>query len=491
MAKLKETTVAGDLGIEGDITASGDVNITGSVSASGGLNAGQLKIGTVPEDRLLTATTSRKGIVQLSTSTSGTSTEKAVTESALKAVNDTATSKEPIIAKNTAFNKNFETSSDAYLVAGTASAGTSANVARSNHRHPAQTSVTGNAGTASKWANSRTVTLTGDVSGSFSIDGSSNVSTSISVNDNSHKHSHLLSDNGYTAYIVKEYPEGDTSVSASKSTNGNAGNLYLGYNSESQKTFTSNIILGAPIKWNYVGGHTIIDSNGRMPWSNLVNVPSTFAPSAHTHDDRYYTESESNARFLRKDGDDEFSYKISASASDKSSGIYGGNHSQQRISHIWGIGTNYTISSDGSNFGDFYGAAYIYQNHPLGGNMSRGHQMVWVQEGRATSSIGTDLWTSGMVLANSGGRIASWSLESQDLKVHGKRALVGETNGRLTLGYGGDFSSLHFSNYTVYHTGNKPRPADIGAAAMSGGRTIFSQTSRPNANAVGDIWVTW
>ena len=34
-------------------------------------------------------------------------------------------------------------------------------------------------------------------------------------------------------------------------------------------------------------------------WGNLTGVPSTFAPSAHTHDDRYYTESESDGRYVQ------------------------------------------------------------------------------------------------------------------------------------------------------------------------------------------------
>ena len=43
--------------------------------------------------------------------------------------------------------------------------------------------LTGNADTASKWLTARTVTLTGDVTGSFSIDGSGNVSTPLSLSD--------------------------------------------------------------------------------------------------------------------------------------------------------------------------------------------------------------------------------------------------------------------------------------------------------------------
>lgn len=37
-----------------------------------------------------------------------------------------------------------------------------------------------------------------------------------------------------------------------------------------------------------------------VPWSDVVGKPSTFAPSSHTHDDRYYTESEINAKLDTK-----------------------------------------------------------------------------------------------------------------------------------------------------------------------------------------------
>lgn len=43
------------------------------------------------------------------------------------------------------------------VVAGTASAGSAETVARSDHVHPAQTSVSGNAGTASKWQTARNI----------------------------------------------------------------------------------------------------------------------------------------------------------------------------------------------------------------------------------------------------------------------------------------------------------------------------------------------
>lgn len=33
-----------------------------------------------------------------------------------------------------------------------------------------------------------------------------------------------------------------------------------------------------------------------MAWNNITGKPSTFNPSSHTHDDRYYTESEINSK---------------------------------------------------------------------------------------------------------------------------------------------------------------------------------------------------
>ena len=72
---------------------------------------------------------------------------------------------------------------------GTASIGTSSKVAREDHVHPVQTTISGNSGTSSKWATARTITLSGDVTGSVSIDGSSDVTLTTTVGNDSHSHS--------------------------------------------------------------------------------------------------------------------------------------------------------------------------------------------------------------------------------------------------------------------------------------------------------------
>jgi hypothetical protein len=60
-------------------------------------------------------------------------------------------------------------------VNGTANAGTLYEMSRADHVHPAQTSVSGNAGTATKLETSRLISLSGDVSGNSYFDGSKNI----------------------------------------------------------------------------------------------------------------------------------------------------------------------------------------------------------------------------------------------------------------------------------------------------------------------------
>ena len=66
-------------------------------------------------------------------------------------------------------------------VAGTAAVGNeTSSFARGDHVHPAQTSVSGNAGTATKFASAQSVALTGDVTGSASSQAGWSVATTLS-----------------------------------------------------------------------------------------------------------------------------------------------------------------------------------------------------------------------------------------------------------------------------------------------------------------------
>lgn len=64
---------------------------------------------------------------------------------------------------------------------GTPVVGTSSKVAREDHVHPLQTTVSGNAGSATKLATARTISLSGDATGSASFDGTANASIAVSL----------------------------------------------------------------------------------------------------------------------------------------------------------------------------------------------------------------------------------------------------------------------------------------------------------------------
>lgn len=74
-------------------------------------------------------------------------------------------------------------SSTTPLANGTATVGTEDAYARGDHVHPLQTTVSGNAGTATRLATARTITLTGDVTGSTTFDGSANSSITTTITD--------------------------------------------------------------------------------------------------------------------------------------------------------------------------------------------------------------------------------------------------------------------------------------------------------------------
>jgi len=70
-------------------------------------------------------------------------------------------------------------STDAPKVAGTAAAGSAATVARSDHVHPAQTAVSGNAGSATKLATARTFLVNLASSTAASFNGTANVTPGV------------------------------------------------------------------------------------------------------------------------------------------------------------------------------------------------------------------------------------------------------------------------------------------------------------------------
>lgn len=112
---------------------------------------------------------------------------------------------------------------------GTASAGTATTSARSDHVHPQQTTVAGNAGTATKLATARTISATGDVTASGSFDGSANLSLAMT-----------LSNSGVTAGTYQSVTVDAKGRVTAGSTIANASTTTAGLMSASDKSKLNN-----------------------------------------------------------------------------------------------------------------------------------------------------------------------------------------------------------------------------------------------------------
>lgn len=86
-----------------------------------------------------------------------------------------------IVANTTSAIVNTTLSDDKPLLAGVATPGVSVTASRGDHVHPAQTTITGNAGTATQLETAREISLTGDASGSVIFDGSKDVALEVTA----------------------------------------------------------------------------------------------------------------------------------------------------------------------------------------------------------------------------------------------------------------------------------------------------------------------
>jgi hypothetical protein len=123
------------------------------------------------------------------------------------------------------------------------------------------------AAVATKLETARTIALTGDVTGSITFDGSGNVSIVTAVGNDSHSHD--------SQYYTKGISDGRY--------------LYAGSNavSATKLATTRNIALTGGVT-----GSVNFDGTG-----NVV-IAAVVANDSHTHDGRYYTEAESDSRYL-------------------------------------------------------------------------------------------------------------------------------------------------------------------------------------------------
>jgi hypothetical protein len=118
----------------------------------------------------------------------------------------------------------------------------------------------GSADTAVALATSRTISLSGDVTGSVSFDGTADVDIVATVVDDSHSH------------IIGDVDGLQTALDGKSAT----GHTHAA-NDLTDVTITA-AVTGEVLKYN---GSAWVDAN--VDYSELTGVPATFAPAAHTH----------------------------------------------------------------------------------------------------------------------------------------------------------------------------------------------------------------
>ena len=126
----------------------------------------------------------------------------------------------------------------------------------------------------------------------INITGNSATATSFSTNRTNYK---SVTDSSVVGQMMwKNYGNNHTIFDASNSTSP-GGTAISNTNPEVPWTGTYPTLMG----WNgsstygvRVDSARYADSASSVTWDNVSGKPSTFSPSAHTHDDRYYTETE-------------------------------------------------------------------------------------------------------------------------------------------------------------------------------------------------------
>ena len=179
--------------------------------------------------------------------------------------------------------------------------------------------------TATKWATARTLTLAGDASGSVSIDGSANVSLTVAVANDSHTHAFVnltskpttLAGYGITDAYTSTDVDASIATAISNLVNSAPGTLdtlnelaaALGDDPNFATTVTNSIATKLNTS-SYTAADVLtkiktVDGAASGLDADLLdgNHASAFALASHTHDDRYYTESEADSLFVNASGD--------------------------------------------------------------------------------------------------------------------------------------------------------------------------------------------
>lgn len=154
--------------------------------------------------------------------------------------------------------------------------------------------VSANAASASRLATARTLALSGDASGSVSFDGSANATITVAVADDSHNHIIGNVDGLQAALDAKQ-----NATTAITTSNIGSQSVNFATSAGSASSATSAAYWTTARTLSLAGdlsGSVSVRGDGNM------TLTASVIDDSHTHDGRYYTESEANSLFLGASG---------------------------------------------------------------------------------------------------------------------------------------------------------------------------------------------
>ena len=179
---------------------------------------------------------------------------------------------------------------------GSGSVGTATTVSRSDHSHPVQTSVSGNAGSANKVNNSMKIQLNGGTkegTNQFTFDGSAAKSFNITPDAiGAAKASHGTHVSLATATPLVASGDGAVGTSSKQAREDHVHPVQTSVSGNAGSANKVNNSLVIKINSGTTEGTDMFTFDGSGAKTINLKASALGAPASHTHDDRYFTESE-------------------------------------------------------------------------------------------------------------------------------------------------------------------------------------------------------
>jgi hypothetical protein len=298
-------------------------------------------------------------------------------------------------------------------------------------------SITGNAGSATVLQTARTLTI-GNTGKSFN--GSANVSWTLAEIGALGATAKAADSNLFDGIDSVNFVYGNAKGTNDSVTTNNDDLDKTGYYTSSDfatkpsgvpnwmyiehiKLYNDNADYQKQIGYDTYGNRMWVRTKSAGAWSSWAEIWTSNTDGAGSGLDADTVDGIQAASFLRSDADDSFSGTLTMStqralvASNYGHGVYG-IYSASRYQHVWSMGAGYDLPADGlssGNGGSLYGLAWSYNpDYSYVGSNAQSkpglnHQLLLMMNGVTHTALGTGIWTNGLITTVNHGTSANWN----------------------------------------------------------------------------------